>query len=93
MVFHQLLDKNLNKLEVPTRLRNLIMGSYKSSLVRIWSVGSASRHIDIKKGVKQRYPLSPLLFNICRDSLISYLRKASDLSYDTDGLSSSLIKA
>jgi hypothetical protein len=53
LIYYQLLDINLKKLGVLTRLRNLIMDSYKNSQVRIWSVVSASRPIDIKKGVKQ----------------------------------------
>jgi hypothetical protein len=48
-VNHQLLNINLKNLGVPTRLRNLIMDSYKGSQVRIWNAGKASRSIDIKK--------------------------------------------
>jgi hypothetical protein len=69
------------------------MDSYKNSHVRIWSVRSVSRPIDLKKGVKQGCPLSPLLVNICMDLLISYLRKASDLGYDIEELNSSVIHA
>jgi hypothetical protein len=36
--------------------------------------------------------LSPLLFNICMDPSISYLRKSSDLGYDADELCSSVIQ-
>jgi hypothetical protein len=35
-------------LGVQTRLRNLIMDSYKKSQVRMWIVDKASRPIDIK---------------------------------------------
>jgi hypothetical protein len=66
------------------------MNSYQNSQVRIWSAGPASSAIDIKKGVKHGCPLSPLLFNICVDLLISYLRKASDFGYNTDELSGSI---
>jgi hypothetical protein len=50
-VSHQLLNKNLEKLGVPKRLKNLIMDSYKDSQVRIWSNGKASEPISIKKGL------------------------------------------
>jgi hypothetical protein len=73
-VSHQLLDINLGKLGVPRSLKNLIMDSYKDSQVRIWSNGKASGPINIKKGVKHGCPLSPLLFNICVDPLITYIK-------------------
>jgi hypothetical protein len=63
-VSHQLLKMNLEKIGIPTRLRNLIMDSYDNSQVRVCNAGSASEPIDIKKGVEQGCPLSPLLFNI-----------------------------
>jgi hypothetical protein len=92
-VSHQLLDINLKALGIPTRLRNLIMDSYKDSQVRIWSNGSASRPIDIKKGVKQGCPLSPLLFNICVDPLLSFIRKFDEADYSTSELGSTTIQA
>jgi hypothetical protein len=92
-VSHQLLDINLKALGIPTRLRNLIMDSYKDSQVRIWSNGSASRPIDIRKGVKQGCPLSPLLFNICVDPLLSFIRKFDEAGYSTSELGSTTIQA
>jgi hypothetical protein len=65
-------------LGVPRRLKNLIMDSYDDSQVRIWSNGKALGPINIKKGVKQGCPLSPLLFNICVDLLITYIKKAKE---------------
>jgi hypothetical protein len=46
------LDVNLKALGIPTRLRNLIMDSYNNTQVRIWSTGTASRPIDIRKGIR-----------------------------------------
>jgi hypothetical protein len=92
-VSHQLLDIDLKNLGIPTRLRNLIMDSYNKTQIRIWSTGAASRPIDIKKGVKQRCSMSPLLFNICVDPLISYIRKADDLGYQTSELGTTIIQA
>jgi hypothetical protein len=82
-VWHQQLNIILNKLDVPTRLRKLIMDSYYKSQARIWSPGVASRPIDIHKRVNQECPLIPLLFNICVDPLKSCLPKEKDLGYQT----------
>jgi hypothetical protein len=67
---------------ISRRLKNLIMDYYFKCQVRIWSGGSASEPIEFLKGVKQGYLLSPLLFNICDDPLISYLRDAEELKYE-----------
>jgi hypothetical protein len=80
-VSHQLLGINLEKIGVPRRLKNLIMDSYKNTQVRIYSTGCASEPIDIKKGVKQGCPLSPLLFNLCVDPIISYIRENIEDGY------------
>jgi hypothetical protein len=49
---HQLLKKNLEKLEKSIWLRNLIMDSYHGTIVRIWGEGRASRTIEIRKDIK-----------------------------------------
>jgi hypothetical protein len=52
-VSHQLLDINLNKLGVLRKLKNFKMDSYYKSQVRIWSTGTASCPISIKKEFKR----------------------------------------
>jgi hypothetical protein len=61
--------------------------------VRIWSAVEASRPIDIKKGVKQSCLLSPLLFDICVDPLITFLKKSEGLGYKTSGLGETFVQA
>jgi hypothetical protein len=92
-VSYQLLNINLEKLVVSKRLKNLIMDSYKDSQVRILSNGKASEPICIKKGVEQGCPLSPLLFDICVDPLITYIKRAQVNGYVTDDLGDVRIQA
>jgi hypothetical protein len=92
-ISHQLMGINLGKIGVPKRLNNLIMDSYKNTQVRIYSNGSASEPIDIKKSVKQCCPLSPLLFNLCVDPVISYLRRYEVDGYTAKNLSPMTIQA
>jgi hypothetical protein len=78
---HQLLNLNMRQLEVPMRLNNLIMDSYKNSQVKIWSNRKVSDPIFIKEGVKQGCPLSPLFFDICVDLLIIYIKNTKEIGY------------
>jgi hypothetical protein len=73
-VSHQLMGINLEKIRVPRRLKNVILDSYKGTQVRIYINGMASEPIDILKGVKKGCPLSSLLFNLCVDPIITYLK-------------------
>jgi hypothetical protein len=69
------------------------MDSYKNTTVRIWSCGTASNPVEIKKGVKQGCPLSPLLFDLCVDPLITLIKKHTEDGYVADGLGSATIQA
>jgi hypothetical protein len=69
------------------------MDSYNRSQVRIWNAGEASRPIVIKKRVEQSCPLNPLLFNICVDLLLSFLRKSKGLGYRTAELRETIVQA
>jgi hypothetical protein len=48
-VSHQLLIINSERLGTSSRLKNLIIDSYKETKIRIWIVGSVSRSINRKK--------------------------------------------
>jgi hypothetical protein len=92
-VSHQLMDINMNNLGVPSKLKNLIMDSYKNTTVRIWSCGTASNPVDIREGVKQGCPLSPLLFDLCVDPLITLIKKHKEDGYTAEGLETATIQA
>jgi hypothetical protein len=61
---HKFLRSNLH---IPEQLIDVIMDSYKGAAVKIFTLRSTTRDIQIKRGVKQGFPLSPLLFNIAID--------------------------
>jgi hypothetical protein len=74
-ISHQILEKNLEQIGIPRRLKNVIVDSYLNSQGRIYSAGSASDPFNMLKGVKQGCPLSPLLFDLCVDPVITYLKE------------------
>jgi hypothetical protein len=54
-------------------LTGLILDSYTDAQVRVVTLNSATNPILSKRGLKQRNPLSPILFDICIDPLIEKL--------------------
>lgn len=63
----------LQRRKVDTHIIELIQNSYVDCVTRVGSDGMVSPPIDMKVGVKQGDPMSPLLFNIAMDPLIQAL--------------------
>ena len=59
---------------IPEEVIDGILEMYKLSVTIINNRGKTTRKININSGVKQGCPLSPLLFNIIMDELISKLK-------------------
>jgi hypothetical protein len=72
---HSLIMKNLETIGVPNELVSLLRDSYKKTTSIISTVEGLSDVIEIKKGVKQGCPLSPILFDISIDGLIQAITK------------------
>jgi hypothetical protein len=83
----------LEQIGIPRRLKNVIVDSYVNTQGRFYSNGSALDPINIVKGVKQGCPLSPLLFDMCVDPVITYLKDHKEDGYVADGMESSTIQA
>jgi hypothetical protein len=84
---HKLLNKSLINFGVTMKLVNVIMDSYKVAAVNIFTIRVCSRDVAIKRGVKQGYPLSPLLFDIAIDPIFNFLRHyAPYCGYETEVL-------
>ena len=66
---------------VATSVVDIIENTYLGSSTRIQMQGKYSKQIDIKRGVKQGCPLSPVIFNIALDNLIRDLEKHKELGY------------
>jgi CRISPR/Cas system CSM-associated protein Csm3 (group 7 of RAMP superfamily) len=79
-VSHEFLKKNLEYLGVNEHLNNFIIDSYNGATVSIFTKNRVTNEIQIKKGVKQGCPLSPILFNICIDPILKFIRDANPQS-------------
>lgn len=62
----------------------LIKNSYVDCVTRVGSAGTSTQPINIKVGVKQGDPMSPLLFNLAMDPLIQALEETGE-GYQWDG--------
>uniref|UniRef100_A0A3P9NFR1 ribonuclease H n=1 Tax=Poecilia reticulata TaxID=8081 RepID=A0A3P9NFR1_POERE len=74
-VSHRLIAEVLEARGVDEGIRNLISNSYRGSYSKVKAGGGFTRKIFLKVGVKQGDPLSPILFNLAIDPLLSFLEK------------------
>ena len=58
------------------RTLDYIRDMYDGNTTRIWVKGICSEKIDIKRGVRQGDPLSPILFNLVMDILVHQLESS-----------------
>jgi hypothetical protein len=72
-VSHVQLRNNLSQLGLHPLLSEVILDSYTNAKVRVITLNGATEPIEIKRGVKQGCPLSPILFDRCIDPLIEKL--------------------
>jgi hypothetical protein len=66
-------SKTWEKKDLSIYLIDVIMDSYKNTTTGIRNQDIASVSVAIRKGVKQRYFISSLLFNICIDPIFGYI--------------------
>ena len=78
-VDHDFLNAVLGKIGFPTWIINIVKGLLSRVSVTPVFGGRTSVWIDILRGVKQGCPLSPLLFAICYDPLLSRLAEIKGL--------------
>ncbi|KAK7881414.1 hypothetical protein WMY93_029823 [Mugilogobius chulae] len=74
-VSHRLIHETLTRKGLDELIVNVIMSAYKNSHTRVKTLGGATAPIQIRSGVKQGDPLSPILFNLCLDALMYALEK------------------
>ena len=75
-IHHTFIHATLRKLHIPRWICNVIKGFLTQP--KALPVFARTHAIDIHKGVKQGCPLSPLLFAICYDVLLSMLDLTAD---------------
>ena len=87
----------IDKIGLPSWLGNLVKGLYHLARVTpVFGSRPTGVWIDLRRGVRQGCPLSPLLFAICMDPLVERLRElkdvgtfafADDLAFTADSMS------
>ena len=68
---HDSIARALRRFGIPSEVAHAILDTYKSTSTRIFTSNESTRPIEILNGVKQGDPLSPLLFNMVMDELIT----------------------
>ena len=68
---HGYILHTLNEMNFPQEIQDIIEDSYCRSEAKIHIEGKVSKSFDIKRGVKQGCPVSPLIFNLCLNPLLT----------------------
>ena len=74
-VHHSLLNKVLEYHHVPNEVKSLIQNMYKDFHISIGTKRFITGRIKVERGVLQGDCLSPLLFNMCFNTLIQTIRQ------------------
>uniref|UniRef100_A0A3B3W1G7 Reverse transcriptase domain-containing protein n=1 Tax=Poecilia latipinna TaxID=48699 RepID=A0A3B3W1G7_9TELE len=72
-VSHKLIREVLARRKVDSGICDLISDAYSQTSSRVVTKRGRTRAIQLKVGVKQGDPMSPLLFNLCLDPLLTFL--------------------
>ena len=84
-VNHDHLYRVLEQKGLPKTFTDIIRSIYDASTTRLDMGGVMTETIDMKKGMKQGCPLSPLLFNMAIDPLIRVLDSRTEWGYKVGG--------
>ena len=76
---HKHINNVLQNIRFPEKLRNIIHNIYRNTTTTITTPEGDTEDINIKSGVKQRCPLSPIIFNIAIEPL---LRTVQSVQHD-----------
>lgn len=80
-VSHEFMINSMRKKGIATNVVDVIQNIYTGSNTRIQMREGNSSQIDLKRGVKQGCPLSPMIFNIALDTLIRDLESHREYGY------------
>jgi hypothetical protein len=76
---HHIMIKALRKLGTEGMYLNIIKGIYDKPIANIILNREKLKPLPLKSGVRQRYPLSPLLFNIVLEFLARAIRQEEEI--------------
>ena len=87
---HELFCSVMRQIGIPESLVGTVEDIYKGASATLTVRNASSNPINIRRGVKQGCPLSPVLFNLCLEPLIRYIEHSMGsmgygLELDDDG--------
>ena len=75
---HPFLIKTLSKVGIEGAFLNIIKARYELLTVNIILIGQKLRAFPLRSGKRQGFPLSPLLFNIVLEVLVTAIRQEKE---------------
>ena len=76
-VHHERIKSVLRFHSIPSHIKELIDKVYQDFCISIATKGFVTKPVIVQKGVLQRDSLSPLLFNMCVNTLITTIKQKS----------------
>lgn len=84
-IAHDYLWRVLEKFGIPNRTLTLIQNLYKNAKTSVILNGVIPSPFEVKRGVRQGCPMSPLIFDLAIEPLANALRKSHLKGYDIPG--------
>ena len=76
---HPFMIKSLQKAGIESTYLNIIKAIYDKPTANIIFNGEKLKAFPLKSGIRQGYPLSPLLFNVVLEVLVTAIRKEKEM--------------
>lgn len=65
------IENTVNATQIPTKLKRLIIELQKGNSIQIETSLGKTKPIELKRGLLQGAPLSPILYNLCTDHILA----------------------
>lgn len=67
----QQIENTVNATKIPSKLKQLIIELQKGNNIQIETCQGKTKPMELKRGLLQGAPLSPILYNLCTDHILS----------------------